>query len=63
MSTIEEADLFVPLHDGTWIVDARMTILDAEEQFDITHSQEAITTHSADFFLIALERSHQRVCD
>lgn len=36
----EEADLFAPLHDGSWIVDARMTILDAEEQFDIHIPQE-----------------------
>lgn len=36
----EEADLFVPLHEGSWMVDARMTILDAEEQFDIRIPQE-----------------------
>lgn len=36
----EEEELFTTLADGTWIVDARMTIIDAEEQFGIEIPQE-----------------------
>ncbi|MGK5594706.1 MAG: hemolysin family protein [Parachlamydiaceae bacterium] len=36
----EEEELFTALSDGTWIVDARMTIIDAEEQFGIEIPQE-----------------------
>lgn len=36
----EEEDLFVAHPDGSWIVDARMTVLDMEEQLGITIPQE-----------------------
>jgi CBS domain containing-hemolysin-like protein len=36
----EEVALFVPLHDGSWVVDARMSILDAEGQFGVHIPQE-----------------------
>jgi putative hemolysin len=36
----EEEELFFQQPDGSWIVDARMNILDAEEQFGIDISQE-----------------------
>lgn len=36
----EEADQFIPLPDGSWVVDPRMSILDAEEQFGIEFPQE-----------------------
>lgn len=35
-----EEELFIPLHDGCWIADARLTIIDAEEQFGIHIPQE-----------------------
>jgi len=37
----EVEELFVPQPDGSWIVDARMSILDVEEQFGIQIPQEA----------------------
>ena len=36
----EEADQFTSLPDGSWVVDPRMSILDAEEQFGIEFPQE-----------------------
>lgn len=36
----EEEALFVPQHDGSWIVDARMSIFDAEEMLGIKIPQE-----------------------
>ncbi|KAF3361440.1 hypothetical protein PHSC3_002003 [Chlamydiales bacterium STE3] len=36
----DEEDLFISLSDGSWIVDARMTILDAEEQLGVEIPQE-----------------------
>jgi CBS domain containing-hemolysin-like protein len=36
----EEEDMFFPQHDGSWVVDARMSILDVEEQLGINIPQE-----------------------
>lgn len=36
----EEEAMFFPQHDGSWIVDARMGILDLEQQFGIVIPQE-----------------------
>ena len=36
----EEEDLFFPQQDGSWVVDARMSILDLEEQLGIRIPQE-----------------------
>lgn len=36
----EESEMISPLHDGSWIADARMTIIDAEEQLGIHIPQE-----------------------
>ena len=35
-----ETSLFIPQSDGSWIVDARMSILDAEEKLDVDIPQE-----------------------
>ena len=36
----EEANIFSPQPDGSWVVDARMTILDIEEKLGINIPQE-----------------------
>lgn len=36
----DEEELFIPQPDGSWIIDARMSILDIDEQLDIKIPQE-----------------------
>jgi CBS domain containing-hemolysin-like protein len=36
----EEEDMYFPQHDGSWVVDARMSILDLKQELGITIPQE-----------------------